>query len=150
MHATPYFTTRNNFKITEIVDNGVMHMPTIVHFDISADEPERAKEFYEELFDWKIELSPGPVPYYLIETTDLDGKDAVGGGIAKRGSPEQNITNFIGLDSVDEYIKKVEKLGGMVIEHKWAVHGWGYLAVCLDTENNTYGIWEEDKDAKRP
>lgn len=53
-------------------------MPTIVHFDIAADEPERAKGFYEKLFDWKIELLPGPVPYYLIETTDLDGKEGVG------------------------------------------------------------------------
>lgn len=68
-------------------------MPTIVHFDIAADEPERAKRFYEKLFDWKIELLPGPVPYYLIETTDLDGKEGVGGGIAKRGTPEQKIRN---------------------------------------------------------
>lgn len=124
-------------------------MPTIVHFDISADDIERAKEFYEELFEWKIASIPGPVPYYLIETTDVDGKESVGGGIAKRGAPEQKITNFIGVDSIDEYIVKVEILGGRVIEPKWAVPGWGYLAVCLDTENNTFGLWGEDKAAIR-
>lgn len=123
-------------------------MPTIVHFDISADDMERAKEFYEELFDWKIEKIPGPVPYYLIGTTDLDGKESVGGGLAKRASPDQKITNFVGVPSVEEYIEKVKELGGKIIEHKWPVPGYGYLAVCLDTENNTFGLWEENKDAK--
>ena len=123
-------------------------MPTIVHFDISADDPERAKRFYEELFDWKIELLPGPVAYYLIETSDLKGKPSVGGGMAKRDKPEDKITNFIGVNSINEYTAKVERLGGKVIEAKWPVPGWGYLAVCLDTENNTFGLWEEDKNAK--
>ena len=123
-------------------------MPTVVHFDISADDIERAKKFYGELFDWKIELFPGPVPYYLIQTTDLNGNEGVGGGLAKRDAPGQGITNFIGVSSVDEYIAKIEKLGGKVIEPKMAVPGWGYLAVCLDTENNTFGIWEDDENAQ--
>ena len=125
-------------------------MPTIVHFDISADDMERAKEFYGELFDWKIELLPGPVPYCLIQTTDLNGSEGVGGGMAKRDALGQGITNFIGVSSVDEYIARIEKLGGKVIEPKMAVPGWGYLAVCLDTENNTFGIWEEDENAQGP
>lgn len=123
-------------------------MPTIAHFDISADNPERAKKFYENLFDWKIELLPGPMPYYLIETADLNGEKGVGGGMAKRDKPEQKITNFIGVSSVDEYIAKVEKLGGKVIEPKTAIPGRGYLAVCLDTEGNTFGLWETNENAK--
>jgi predicted enzyme related to lactoylglutathione lyase len=123
-------------------------MPTIVHFDISVDNTERAKKFYEELFNWKIERLPGPVEYYLIETTALNGEQGVGGGMAKKNQPEDKITNFIGVNSVDEYITKVEKLGGKVIESKWPVPGWGYLAVCLDTENNVFGLWQDDKNAK--
>lgn len=123
-------------------------MPAIIHFDISADDPERAKRFYEELFNWKIELLPGPVGYYLIETSDLKGKQGIGGGMAKRNKPEDKITNFIGVNSINEYTAKVERLGGKVIEAKWPVPGWGYLAVCLDTENNTFGLWKEDKNAK--
>lgn len=123
-------------------------MPTIVHFDIPADNPERAKKFYEDLFDWKIELFPGPMQYYLIETTDLNGKNGVGGGMAKRVRPGQKTVNFIGVSSVDEYIAKVEKLGGKVIEPKTAIPERGYLAVCLDTENNTFGLWEIKENAK--
>lgn len=123
-------------------------MPTIVHFDISADDPERAKRFYEQLFDWRIQLLPGPAAYYLIETTDLNGETGVGGGMAKREKPGQGIVNFIGVTSVDDYIARVEKLGGKVVGPKWAVPGWGYLAVCLDTESNPIGLWEDNKDAK--
>ena len=120
-------------------------MPTIVHFDIAADDPERAKKYYTELFGWKMEKPPGQMEYYLVETTTLDG---VRGGLGKRGTHEQRITSFVGVTSVDEYIAKVEKLGGKIVSTKMTVPGWGYLANCMDTENNLFGIWEEDKNAK--
>ena len=123
-------------------------MPTIVHFDLPADDVDRAKKFYEKLFDWKFNQVPMPTPFYLIETRDLDGNPAVGGGMGKRGLPGQRIMNYIGVPSIDEYIAKVKKLGGNIITPKMAVPGWGYLAVCVDTEDNTFGLWQEDKNAK--
>ena len=52
------------------------------------------------------------------------------------------------MPSVDEYIAKVKKLGGKVVVPKTAVPGIGYAAVCIDTENNAFGLWECDEDAK--
>jgi predicted enzyme related to lactoylglutathione lyase len=49
---------------------------------------------------------------------------------------------------VDEYSSKVQQLGGKVHVPKMAVPGMGYLAVCLDTENNAFGIWETNENAK--
>ncbi len=123
-------------------------MPTIVHFDIPVDDIERARKFYEELFDWKIEKVPGEMPYFLIETTDLDGQRSIGGGMARREKTEQQITNFIGVPSIDDYINRVQALGGKVVEPRTPIVGWGYLAVCLDSENNTFGLWEDDTNAK--
>ena len=123
-------------------------MPTIVHFDVASDDPKRAKIFYELLFDWKMENPPGMTDYYLIETTDLEGNKGVGGGLGKRGEPNQKITSYIGVTSVDDYSSKVEKLGGKVIQPKIPVPGWGYLAICFDTESNMFGLWQEDKNAK--
>ena len=60
-------------------------MPTIVHFDLPTDDPERAKKFCEKLFDWKFDKVPMPEPYYLIETKDLEGNPGVRGGMGKRG-----------------------------------------------------------------
>lgn len=123
-------------------------MPTIVHFDISADDPERAKRFYEALFNWKIEKFPGSMSYYLIETTDQTGEKGVTGGIAKRENPQQKIANFIAIPSIDEYIAKVGKLGGKIIEPKKAIPTIGYIAGCQDTEGNTFGLLEIDKNAR--
>lgn len=122
-------------------------MPAIAHFDLPVDDINRAKEFYTELFDWKIEKVPGPMDYYFIETESLDGEKGVDGGMGLRGSPEQRITNFIEVVSVEDYCTRVEKLGGTVLQPKMPVPGWGYLAVCMDTEENTFGLWEVNENA---
>jgi len=123
-------------------------MPTIVHFAMSADNTDRAKKFYEALFDWKFERHPGSTEYHLITTMTLDGKDGVAGGMAPRRKPDQKITNFIGVPSIDDYLKKVEELGGKIIEPKMAVPNVCYIAVCQDTEGNEFGLLEENKEAQ--
>ena len=136
-------------------------MPTIVHFEIPANDIERAKKFYNDLFAWKIEKWPGtddsqltsaatgqPMEYWLITTTDDKENKALGGGMMKRQMPEHQVTNYIGVKSVDEYTSKVEKLGGKVLAPKHTVSGMGYFALCLDTENNPFAIWESNESAK--
>ena len=136
-------------------------MPTIVHFEIPANDIERAKKFYNDLFGWKIEKWPGtddsqltsaatgqPMEYWLITTTDDKGNKALGGGMMKRQMPEHKVTNYIGVKSIDEYKSKVEKLGGKVLAPKHTVPGMGYFALCLDTENNPFAIWESNESAK--
>ncbi|GMQ88625.1 MAG: VOC family protein [Gammaproteobacteria bacterium] len=127
-------------------------MPTIVHFEIPADELERAKKFYAELFGWKIEKYAGPMTspmeYWMITTTNEKGEKAIEGGMMQRQNPQQPITNYIDVPSIDEYSSKVETLGGKVVVPKTAVPGMGYFAVCLDTENNSFAIWETDTNAK--
>lgn len=122
-------------------------MAAIVHFDVPVDDVDRAKAFYEKLFDWKIEKAPGETPYYFIESRNLNGEPGVAGGMGQRGKPGQQITNFIGVPSVDEYLKRVEQLGGRIVEPRMPVPGFGYLAVCQDTENNAFGLWQDDENA---
>ncbi len=122
-------------------------MATIVHFEIPADDIERAKAFYTQLFDWKIEKHDGPKDYWMISTTDTKGEKGLEGGIIQRQDPQHPITNYVEVDSVDEYAAKVESLNGVIIVPKMPVTGVGYFAVCEDTENNVFGIWETDPDA---
>ena len=118
-------------------------MPNIVHFEIPADDLQRAKTFYTKLFGWKIEDVKGMDMEYMM--VDTYGQ---GGGMMKRMHPDQQITDYIGVPSVDEYAAKVEKLGGKIIVPKKAVPRMGYFVICMDTENNAFGIWETDQGAK--
>jgi predicted enzyme related to lactoylglutathione lyase len=121
-------------------------MSSIVWFEIPADNVERAKAFYGALFGWKIEKFPGPMEYWQIDTGG--GGDAPGGGLLQRQHPQHGITNYVGVASVDESAAKVEKLGGKVVMPKTAVPQMGYFAVCQDTENNTFALWEMNESAK--
>jgi predicted enzyme related to lactoylglutathione lyase len=138
--------------------NDERDMPTIVHFQIPADDIERSKRFYNDLFGWKFEKFSAPpgseampeeMEYWLISTVDNKGNKAVGGGMMKKQSPQQQgITNFFDVKSVEEHSAKVEKLGGKVITPRTPVPGMGYFAICTDSENNGFGIFESDETAK--
>ncbi len=120
--------------------------PRIVWFEIPADNPERAKSFYGSLFGWKIEAFPGVTDYWHIDTGG--GDDTPDGGLMRRKHPEQPITNYVAVSSVDESASKVEKLGGRICKPKTAVPHMGYFAICQDTENNTFALWEKNESAK--
>ena len=118
---------------------------SIVWFEIAADNVERAKSFYGSLFGWKIERFPGQMEYWHIDTGGSD--DRPDGGLMGRKQPQQGITNYIGVPSVDEFAAKVQKLGGKICMPKTAVPQMGYFAICQDTENNVFGLWEKNESA---
>ena len=60
----------------------------------------------------------------------------------------KELQTFFDVKSVQEYSARVERLGGKVISPKMAVPGMGYMATCTDTENNGFGIFETDQNAK--
>jgi uncharacterized protein len=89
-----------------------------------------------------------PIEYWTVTTIDDKGNKALGGGMMKRQMPEHQVTNYIGVESIDEYSSKVKELGGKVVAPKHAVPGMGYFALCIDTENNSFAIWESNENAK--
>jgi predicted enzyme related to lactoylglutathione lyase len=119
---------------------------SIVWFEIPADNPERAKKFYGSLFGWNIKLFPGMTEYWHIDTGGSD--DTPDGGMIVRKHPEQPITNYVSVKSVTGSLAKVEKLGGKVCMPKTAVPQMGYFAICQDTENNMFALWEMSASAK--
>ena len=72
----------------------------------------------------------------------------VGGGMGKRMDASQRIMNYFGVPSIDAAMKQVKSLGGKVLSEKMAVPGMGFLATCMDTEGNLFGLWEETTQAK--
>jgi hypothetical protein len=128
-------------------------IPTIVHFEIPADDVERARKFYSTLFGWKIEKievkkDGDTMDYWMISTSLGDSNEKsspLGGGLIKRQDPQQPNLNYISVPSIDDYSKKVNELGGKVVMPKTEITGYGFFAVCIDTENNAFALWESKK-----
>jgi predicted enzyme related to lactoylglutathione lyase len=125
---------------------------TVVHFEIPADDPERAVKFYRELFGWEIKHMGGPMDYWLLETVPTDGegmpiRQGVNGGLMRRMMPGQVPVNYIAVDDVDEFARKAERLGAKVIVPKMPVPGMGWFAQLTDTEGNIFAIWQHDMAA---
>ncbi|MDB6021754.1 MAG: uncharacterized protein JWQ04_1611 [Pedosphaera sp.] len=118
----------------------------IIWFEIPADSLERAKKFYGALFGWKINAFPGMTDYLHIDTGG--GDDTPDGGMMPRKHPTQTITNYVRVASVTKSMAKVKKLGGEVCMPKTAVPQMGYFAICKDTENNSFALWEVNDKAK--
>lgn len=120
---------------------------TIIHFEIPAENVERLRKFYSTLFGWKIERSPGPVDYWLVETVPVDEKGktvrmGVNGGMMKKQNSEHKPVNYIAVESVDEYSKRIEKLGGKIVVPKMQVPGVGWWALAIDPDGTQFAILE--------
>ena len=61
-------------------------MPRVIHFEIPADNPDRAVRFYSDVFGWQFNKWEGPVEYWLI-TTGADGQPGINGGMLRRAQP---------------------------------------------------------------
>jgi predicted enzyme related to lactoylglutathione lyase len=122
-------------------------MPTIVHFDLPADDTERAQIFYSELFGWTFTKAEGvPMDYQLIATEDRDGSPGLAGGMGPRGFPGQQIVNYVGVPSVADYLERVTQLGGTVLMPRMPIPGVGSLAICQDTEGNRFGLVDDNQE----
>ena len=125
----------------------MVKVPKVVHFEINADDPLRAKKFYEDVFNWKIEKWEGPMEYWTIDAGEED-EEGIGGGLQKREQPEDQIFNYIKVSSVDKFSKKIEESGGTLESPKITVPGVGDFYMFKDTEGNKLGIMQEDDSAK--
>ncbi|MDD5354828.1 MAG: VOC family protein, partial [bacterium] len=127
------------------------------HFEIPADDVERAKAFYQKTFGWGFNeyKMPGADSYWLIQTVEVDKNmmpkepGAINGGMMKRHMPQQSFTNYIQVDSIDEMLKTIIANGGTLIVPKQEIDkDMGWLAAFKDTEGNIMGLIEMTKEQK--
>lgn len=113
----------------------------VIHFELPVDDPERAKEFYEKIFGWKVEKWEGPMDYWLVMTGN-EKEPGIDGGFSKKSDYLKTTTNTIEVPSFDEYAAKIKENGGQQLSDKQHIEGVGYMAYFKDTENNIFGIME--------
>ena len=123
------------------------------HFEIPADNTERARKFYSATFGWKMTQMPG-MDYTMVGTGALDDKGMpkepgyIGGGIGKRGGPLEHPVLTIVVEDLAAAVKKVEKNGGKIVQAKQEIPGnMGWTAYFKDTEGNVVGLYQWPKQA---
>jgi uncharacterized protein len=127
-------------------------MDKVVHFEIPADDAARAKEFYRSCFDWELDdadMGGGNI-YTSLITTPVDQQTrqptepgGINGGLFTRSAdaPSQPVIT-IGVDAIDDALKKVEAGGGSVVQPRTEIPNMGAFAYFQDTEGNVIGLWE--------
>ena len=125
-------------------------MNTIGYFEIQSSEPARDTQFYATVFGWKfIRQEFIPIEYYLIETNSISG------GLLKRPVPAPPTgcgTNAyvcsIQVENFDVTSKLILEQGGQIAMAKFAVPGRCWQGYFIDLDNNTFGIFEVNENAK--
>jgi predicted enzyme related to lactoylglutathione lyase len=122
-------------------------MPRPIHFDLTAENPDRAMNFYKDVFGWKFQKWDGPMEYWMITTGEIK-EPGINGGLSKKGQQSMPNMNTIGVSSADKFSKMVEEKGGKILMPKTPIPGVGWFVTCQDTEGNIFGLIEENRDAK--
>jgi predicted enzyme related to lactoylglutathione lyase len=119
----------------------------VVHFEIQADDVDRAKKFYQNVFNWEISQmmteAEGGMDYWGLKT-GADGTPGINGGLYKR-RPDNVIHTFdctIQVDDIDKAMEAVKANGGTLQGEKMEIPGVGWFITGNDTEGNKFGIMQ--------
>ncbi len=126
-------------------------MSRVVHFEIQADNPDRAIQFYQTLLGWEFSRWEGPMPYWLIKTGP-DSEPGINGGMLPRQCKidGQAVIAYVctaQVSQLDDSLAKATANGGTQVVPKMAIPGIGWLAYCKDTEGNIFGMMQPDPKA---
>src|SRR5687767_7618296 len=109
-------------------------MDKVVHFEIPTDDLARAKEFYGSIFGWQLQTIDD-MDYTIAMTTAVDEQTqlptepgAINGGMMKRSADTPSPVLTVGVDSIDDSMKRVEAAGGTVVTPRTEIPGMGAFA----------------------
>lgn len=120
------------------------------YFEIQADNPQRAIAFYKKVFGWSLErVEKLPVEYWSIKT------EGIRGGLLKRPAavpqPQSGTNAYVismEVTNFDDTARAIASAGGTVAMAKFAVPHTCWQGYFIDTEGNTFGIFQPDPNAK--
>ncbi len=115
------------------------------HYELPAQDPERAVRFYRDVFGWKAEAWPGPWKTWLI-TAGPEADSAAGPGSATRPNPLGWGVNTIQVESLEKTSARVRAAGGRIIEPAFPLPGIGLYSLCADSEGNRFGLMQVDAE----
>lgn len=127
-------------------------MNRVVHFEIPANDIKRADDFYEKVFDWKInkDAMPGSqMIYHLAYTSHVDQDympiepGSINGALMEKDDMVKAPVLTIDVPDIKVYMKMVEDNGGKMLMPVQTVMNMGLYARFKDTEGNVMALWQD-------
>jgi len=111
-------------------------------FDIYVSNLDRAKKFYETVFN--IQLNDFPIEWGRQSAfpSDFEGPNVSGALVEKEDydpSGNNTIIYFVSEDCTTEETR-VEQAGGKIIKPKMSIGEFGFVSIILDQDGNTIGL----------
>lgn len=112
-----------------------------VHVELATTDIDKAKPFYQSLFDWKLEdleMAPG------FTYTMIGVGEGTGGGMMKHpmpGAPSAWLP-YVLVDDVAAAAAKAQSLGANVIKDVTEVPNAGSFAIFIDPTGAALGLWQ--------
>jgi uncharacterized protein len=120
----------------------------VVHFELPADDVERARTFYRDAFGWNVTTVPD-MDYTLLgtaTTTDDMGRPTaageINGGMFARTEDLTQPLITIAVEDIDAALTKVEQCGGKTLRGRQAVGDMGFTGYFSDSEGTVVGLWQ--------
>jgi len=126
-------------------------MAKVVHFEIPADDLDRARSFYGTVFGWRIDTMPmaDGGEYTGLTTTAVDQTTmtptepgAINGGMTQRSESTPAPVITIDVEDIDAALAQVEAAGGKTVRSRTEIPGMGAYGYFRDSEGNVMGLWE--------
>jgi uncharacterized protein len=114
-----------------------MSKRNIVHVEIPAVNVEAAGAFYQELFGWKLQHMP-EMNYTMWES---EGGSAGGFPQVSAENPAGQVTVYIHSNDIEADLKKVEELGGKVLQPRTEIPQTGWFGVFQDPTGNVLAVY---------
>jgi predicted enzyme related to lactoylglutathione lyase len=111
-----------------------------VHVELNTTDVPKAKTFYGQMFNWKLE----DVPMEAGSYTTIGVGDGTGGGMMKHPVPGAPSTwlAYVLVDDVAAATKKAKSLGATVKKDVTEVMGMGSFSIIADPTGAALGLWE--------
>lgn len=123
----------------------------LTHFTIHIDNMERAKSFYDGVFDWGFNAY-GDSDFLQIKTDKTENRELIGALQSRSYSPVTEkligLECTVGVENLDEIIEKVKNNGGQILMLKTAIPFVGWITKFLDTEGNLLCAMEYNNSAR--
>jgi predicted enzyme related to lactoylglutathione lyase len=121
-------------------------MGRVIHFEIHADDVDRAERFYTGVFGWESQKFGGPIDYRLLNTGPNSDTGIDGALVKRRGEIDgEGVIAYvctIQVDDIEATEKQIKEAGGEQVVDRQQIPDVGELSYFKDTEGNIFGAMQ--------